>query len=185
VRYTQALRILIPPREWILNHLVCRIPFASMRMAAYARLGVDLEDHRTGVIMLGAHVAAPKQLRIGRNTAIGRRCVLDARGKPGITIGQNVNIGSYCRLQTGKHLINDPYFKGVGGEIVVGDRAWIAEGATVLTDVHIGEGAVVMGGAVVTKDVDPYTVVAGVPARRIGERSRDLRYELDYRPDWI
>ncbi|HMS72434.1 MAG TPA: hypothetical protein PKB03_05320, partial [Baekduia sp.] len=65
-----------------------------------------------------------------------------------------------------------------------GDRAWVALGATVLGGVTIGEGAVVAAGAVVTKDVEPYSVVGGVPAVKIGDRSRGLRYELDYRPSW-
>jgi maltose O-acetyltransferase len=168
----------------VLNHLVCKIPFVSARMAAYSRLGVDLEDHRTGIIMLGSYIAAPKNLRIGRNSAIGRNCVLDARGA-GIRIGQNVNIGSYSRLQPGKHLIDDPDFTSEGGAIVVGDRAWIAEGATVVGSVNIGEGAVVAAGAVVTKDVDPYMVVGGVPAQPIRERSRDLSYQLTWRPNWL
>jgi acetyltransferase-like isoleucine patch superfamily enzyme len=152
-------------------------------MAAYARLGVDLEDHRTGVIMLGTHIFAPKNLRIGRNTAIGRDCVLDARGY-GIQIGQNVNISSYSRFQPGKHKLDDPDFAGEKGHIAVGDRAWIAQGAMVVGSVTIGEGAVVAAGAVVTKDVDPYMIVGGVPARPIRERARDLPYELSWRPDW-
>jgi putative colanic acid biosynthesis acetyltransferase WcaF len=178
-----SLRAALPPGEWILNHLVNRVPFAGVRMAAYARLGVDLEDHRTGTIMLGSHISAPRELRIGRNTAIGGDCVLDARG--GIRIGENVNISSYSRLQTAKHVIDDPDFGAEYGAIVVGDRAWIAEGATVLAGVSIGEGAVVAAGSVVTKDVDPYMVVGGVPARPIRPRSRDLSYQLNWRPNWL
>jgi acetyltransferase-like isoleucine patch superfamily enzyme len=181
----RALRsaiILVPTRDWVLNHVVCRIPFVSLRMAAYALLGVDLEDHRTGIIMLGTEVYRAKNLHIGRNSAIGRGCVLDARG--GLRIGENVNIGSYSRFQAGKHVIDDPEFKSQRGSIAIGDRAWIAEGAIVVGEVTIGEGAVVAAGAVVTKDVDPYMVVAGVPARPIRERSRDLTYELSWRPNW-
>ena len=178
------LKAVLPPREWMLNHMVARIPFASTRMAVFARFGVDLEDHTTGVIMLGCYIVDPKKLHIGRNCSIGRLCVLDARGD-GIRIGQNVNIGSYSRLQPGKHLIDDANFKELGGEIVIGDRAWIAEGAVIVGSVNIGEGAVVAAGAVVTKDVDPYMMVGGVPARPIRERSRDLTYQLDWRPDWL
>ncbi len=54
----------------------------------------------------------------------------------------------------------------------------------VVGSVTIGEGAVVAAGAVVTKDVDPYMIVGGVPARPIRERARDLTYELSWRPDW-
>jgi len=173
---------ILPPDDWVLNHLVCRVPLASPRMAWYARLGVAFEDHRTGVIMLGSEIHAPQQLRIGRDCAIGNRCALDARG--GITIGRDVNISSHARLQTAKHLIDDPDFMHDFSPIVVGDRAWIAEGAVVLGGVSIGEAAVVAAGAVVTKNVAPYTVVGGVPAKPIRERARDLRYRLAWRPDW-
>jgi putative colanic acid biosynthesis acetyltransferase WcaF len=183
VRRARLLRPLLPPTEWILNHLVCKIPLVSPRMAAYAWLGVDLADHRTGIIMLGSHITAPKNLRIGRNSSIGRSCVLDARG--GIEIGEDVNISSYSRMQGAKHVIDDPDFASELGSILIGDRAWIAEGAALLGSITIGEGAVVAGGAVVTRDVDPYTVVGGVPARPIGERSRELSYHLDFRPNWV
>jgi acetyltransferase-like isoleucine patch superfamily enzyme len=178
----RARRLILPPRAWVLNHVVNRIPWASPRMACYARLGVALEDHRSGVIMLGSEVHSPAQLRIGRASAIGNRCILDARG--GITIGRDVNISSYARLQTAKHLIDDPDFMHDYSPIAVEDRAWIAEGAVVLGGVRIGEGAVVAAGAVVSKDVAPFSVVAGVPARPLRERSRELRYHLAWRPDW-
>jgi maltose O-acetyltransferase len=63
--------------------------------------------------------------------------------------------------------------------VVVGDHAWLSFRCTVLPGVTIGEGAVVAAGAVVTKDVPRYAIVAGIPARVIGERSpRGLDYDL-------
>jgi acetyltransferase-like isoleucine patch superfamily enzyme len=176
-------RLVPPPSHWVLTNVVCRVPLARQRMAWYARSGVAFEDHRTGIIMLGSEISSPERLRIGRNTAIGRRCVLDARG--GIAIGRDVNISSYARLQTAKHLIDDPDFAHRYSPIAIGDRAWIAEGAVVLGGVTIGEGAVVAANAVVTKDVEPFSVVGGVPAEVIRQRSRDLRYHLSWRPDWM
>lgn len=172
----------MPPASWIANTLVNRIPLVSMRMRCYALMGVGFEDPRTGTIMLSTEVRAPRQLRIGRNSAIGRHCTIDARG--GIAIGRDVNISSDARLQTAKHLIDDPDFMHDFSPISVGDRAWIAEGAVVLGGVSIGEGAVVAAGAVVTKDVAPFTVVGGVPARPLRMRSEDLRYRLTWRPNW-
>jgi len=182
IRLRPTLRRALPTLDWLLNHVVSGIPLASLRMSAYAWGGVAFEDHRSGVIMLGSEVYAPGQLRIGRGSAIGRHCVLDARG--GITIGRDVNISSHARLQTAKHLIDDPDFAHEFSPIVLADRVWVAEGAFVLGGVTVGEGAVVAAGAVVTADVEPYSVVAGVPARKIRERSRELRYQLEWRPDW-
>jgi putative colanic acid biosynthesis acetyltransferase WcaF len=175
-------RLILPPQDWVLKHVVSMIPFASARMAWYARSGVAFEDSRTGVIMLGSEITDPGGLSVGLRSAIGRHCVVDARG--GVRIGRDVNISSFARLQTAKHLIDDPDFRHEYSPIEIGDRVWIAEGAVVLGGVTIGEGAVVAAGAVVTNDVPPFTVVGGVPARAIRERSRDLRYELNWRPNW-
>jgi maltose O-acetyltransferase len=81
--------------------------------------------------------------------------------------------------------VQDPDFVESFAPVVIGDRVWIGLRALVLGGVTIGEGAIVAAGAVVTKDVAPYTIVAGVPAVSVGERTRGLRYELDYRPNWL
>ena len=85
---------------------------------------------------------------------------------------------------TAKHVVDDPGFAAVFEPIVVGDRAWIALGATVLGGVTIGEGAIVAAGAVVTHDVEPYAVVGGVQARKLRKHNRELEYTLGYRPLW-
>ena len=174
---------LAPPPEYALNHIVNRIPLVGARMAAYGVFGVRFEERSHTVIMLHTEVWAPRLVRIGARSVVGRECLLDARG--GLKIGRDANISSHVRFMSAKHEIDDPEFAATFAPIVVGDRVWIALGATVLGGVTIGEGAVVAGGALVTRDVAPYTVVAGVPARPIRERSRDLRYELDYRPNWL
>jgi putative colanic acid biosynthesis acetyltransferase WcaF len=176
-----ALRYL-PSPEWVLNHVVNRVPFASWRMAAYRASGVRMADHRTGIVMLGTEVVRPDRLALGRNTIVGPHCLLDARG--GVELGDNVNIGGHTRFMTAKHRVQDPDFGDEYGPVIVGDRVWIALGATVLGNVRIGEGAVVAANATVTRDVAPYTIVAGTPAQPIGERTRELRYELSYRPNW-
>jgi acetyltransferase-like isoleucine patch superfamily enzyme len=172
----------LPPPDAIVNAIVPRIPLAAPRMAALRLAGVTFEDRRTTTVMLATEVWSAGRLEIGARSIVGRHCLLDARG--GIRIGRDVNISSYSRFMTAKHLIDDPGFDAVYEPIVVGDRAWIAIGATILGGVTIGEGAVVAAGAVVTNDVEPFAVVGGIPARKLRERSRDLRYELGYRPHW-
>lgn len=63
--------------------------------------------------------------------------------------------------------------------VEIGKRAWLGSGVIVLPGVSIGEGAVCCAGCVVTKDVDPYAVVAGIPAKKIGERPKDLTYTFN------
>ena len=77
-----------------------------------------------------------------------------------------------------EHDPQHPDFDCRGGPVTIGDRAWIGARAIILPNTRIGEGAVVSAGAVVTRDVDPYTIVGGNPARPVGERTRDLRYQL-------
>jgi len=177
-----VLRWCLKP-EYVLNHFVNRIPFVSLRMRAYSAFGVKFEDVRTTTIMLGTEVWAPRRLTIGARSVVGRSCLLDARG--GIRIGQDVNISSYTRFMTAKHVVASPDFVAQLDAAVVDDKVWIALGATVLGGVTLGRGAVVAAGAVVTKPVPPCTVVGGVPAKKIGDRPSELNYELDYRPNWL
>lgn len=65
------------------------------------------------------------------------------------------------------------------GDIVIEDDVWLGYGATIMSGVHIGQGAIVAAGAVVTKDVPPYAIVGGVPAKVIKKRfSEDVIKEL-------
>jgi maltose O-acetyltransferase len=73
-----------------------------------------------------------------------------------------------------------PDFAGRTAPVVIEDFAWLGSRAMVLPGVTVGKGAVVAAGAVVTRDVPPYAIVGGVPARVIGERERGLDYAFDY-----
>ena len=69
--------------------------------------------------------------------------------------------------------------------VVIGDRVWIGSNVVVLPGVTIGEGAVCCAGCVVTRDVAPYDVVAGIPARKISTRPQTLKYEFDGTTCWF
>ena len=86
-------------------------------------------------------------------------------GEGGITIGNNVNISSFTIMLGGWHDLDDPTFAAELRPMVIEDYAWIATRATIMAGVRIGRGAVVAAGAVVTRDVPPYAVMAGVPAK--------------------
>lgn len=82
---------------------------------------------------------------------------------------------NYSRLNDFKHLYP---FIGVKGEIQLKHDSWIGAGAIILPNVTVGEFSVVGAGSVVTKDVPPYTVVAGVPARNIKHLDKNVREDL-------
>jgi acetyltransferase-like isoleucine patch superfamily enzyme len=115
-------------------------------------------------------------IRIGSRSLIGEACVL--RGQGGITIGDDVYLAPLVQMLAVNHVYHDTTkpisHQGITTQgIVVEDGAWIGGGAIILDGVRIGRNAVVGAGAVVTKDVPAYTIVAGNPARVV----RDLRAE--------
>jgi acetyltransferase-like isoleucine patch superfamily enzyme len=124
----------------------------------------------------GVEVRHPWKLFIDDSSIIGHHVLLDAR--KGLTIGKNVNISSEVMIWTLHHDYNDRYFKAIGDCVEIGDYVWICSRAIILPGVKIGKGAVVASGAVVTKNVEEFTIVGGIPAKKIGERSRDLIYNL-------
>lgn len=154
---------------------VMKIPFHWPRDKVIKRylkkLGPNVE------ICRNVEIRNPGNISIGNFTNINKRVLLDGRGGE-LIIGNNVDIAQDCRIWTLQHDYNNPDYKAVGSKVIINDYAWIASGATILPGVEIGEGAVVATGAVVTKDVAPYSIVGGVPAKKIGERSKDLRYHL-------
>ena len=95
--------------------------------------------------------------------------------------GRNIAVGNHCIIN--KNVLLD----GRGGTLTLGDvhvedYVWIASRATILPGIRIGRGAVVAAGSVVTKDVPPMSIVAGVPAKVIGQRTSQLSYTLNHRP---
>lgn len=147
--------------EKLLFYKVKYIPSRTVRNFVYRRiLLVDVE--RSCIIYYGREIRAGYNLHIGKGSVVGDNCIIDAGG---VIIGKNVNISSEVRLWTGSHDINDPHFSFKSGSICINDRAWISSNAIFLGNVNIGEGAVVCANAGVTKDVEPFTVVAGVPAK--------------------
>lgn len=111
---------------------------------------------------------------MGSYSHINRGCTIDARGN--IKIGDNVSISHGVFIMTGSHDHQAKDFLGKFLPIDIDDYVWIGVGAVILQNIHIGKGAVICAGAVVTKDVGAYEIVGGVPAKKIGERSCDLDY---------
>lgn len=155
------------------------IPSCHFRKLLYKGLGVKMGKNVT--IHFRAELRAPEKLSLGDGSIIGDNAILDARR--GLTIGRNVNLSSNVSIYTLQHDHRDPYFglpsqDKVKLSVEIDDRAWLGANVIVLPGVHIGEGAVCCAGCVVTKDVEPFAVVAGIPARKVNERPRNLKYEF-------
>jgi len=111
-------------------------------------------------------------IRIGRDSLIGEYTVI--RGQGGVEIGDRVYTSPFTQIIAVNHVFTDPerpfIEQGITAEgIVIEDDVWLGAAAVVTDGVRVGKGAVVAAGAVVTKDVPPHTVVAGVPAKAIRE----------------
>lgn len=124
------------------------------------------------------YIMNTNRLHIGNYTHINRGCLIDARG--GITIQNSVSISHNVSIITGSHDVQSPIFMGVFKPIIIEDYVWIGANATILQGVTLGKGAVISAGAVVTKDVEPYNIVAGVPAKTIGKRTTNLHYQAKW-----
>ena len=153
------------------------VPSLHLRRFVYRALGAEVG--KNVVSHFKTEIRGIHKLKIGKGTIVGDNALLDARS--GLTLGENVNISSNVSLYTYQHDHRDPYFRCTSDNtkpIAISNRAWLGSNVIVLPGVNIGEGAVCCAGCVVTKDVEPYTVVAGIPAKKVNERSRDLQYEF-------
>ncbi len=107
--------------------------------------------------------------------------MIDSRGGC-IRIGNYVDISPEVNIWTLEHDPQDPKFASKGGDVIIEDFVWIGNRAVILPNTIIGKGAVVAAGAVVNKEVEPYTIVGGVPAKKIGERNPNQEPRKPYKP---
>jgi acetyltransferase-like isoleucine patch superfamily enzyme len=130
----------------------------------------------------GSLLWASRQLLIGDNTYIGRHCTVQVNGRIGRGVLIANNVGIVGRIDHGYRvpgvLIRDGGWVGSDPQLAalpenaveIGDDVWIGFGSVVLSGVRIGDGAIVAAGAVVIRDVAAFAIVAGVPARVVGQR---------------
>ena len=160
--------------ETYTNTILSHIPVWNIR-----KVGLKLIRARLGkgtYLNRHCYIMDPNRLTVKDYSHVNRGCTLDARG--GLTIGSSVSVSHGVMLMTGSHDINASNFPVGYLPIDIDDYVWIGCGAIVLQGVKIGKGAVVAAGAVVTKDVPPFAIVGGIPAKVIGKRANT---ELDYK----
>lgn len=158
--------------QFLFLQLLGVFPSQRIRKSVLRLMGATIG--KGSVLYGGFEVRSPRKLKIGANCSIGHRATLDARG--GLTIGNKVNFSSEVMIWTAQHNYRSPTFEADFESVTIGDYAWLGPRCIILPGVTVGDGAVVAAGAVVSKDVDPYIVVGGVPATTIAARPAGLRY---------
>ena len=126
---------------------------------------------------MGARFYDPRNIVIGDDSILGEGIVLDGRAQ--LTIGNHVDIASGVMIYNSEHDTENEYFQAENKPVIIEDYVFIGPRAIILPGIKIGKGAIVAAGAVVTKEVAPYAIVGGVPAKIIGERkNKNLNYKL-------
>ena len=151
---------------WWLNVIMCYFPSVHVRRLSLRIAGMKIPKNTR--FFESVHVRNPKGIIMGEGCSIGTRVLLD--GRKGLHVGKSVVFGYECIVWSLNHDYNDVNFCTKGAPVTIGDYAWICSRSIILPVIHIGEGAVVASGAIVTKDVPPYAIVAGIPAKIVGKR---------------
>lgn len=154
------------------------LPSCHLRKWLYQGLGATCGSHV--VFRYGTEIWCSHWLKVGKGSIGGYNMLLDARN--GIEIGRYVNFSANVSVYTEQHDHRAADFScntGIKKKVTIGDRVWIGPNAILLPGITIGEGAVVAAGSVVTHDVAPYTVVGGIPAKKINDRPRELTYVFE------
>ncbi len=158
------------------------IPFHTIRKFFYRLSGMKIGKNSS--IHMMARIYDPRHITIGSGTLIGEKTTLDGRkqlpnSEGGLEIGNNVDIASEVMIWTSQHDLESDTWAAIEKKVVIDDYVFIGPRAIILPGVTIGKGAIIAAGAVVTKDVSPETIAAGVPAKEIGSRkTKQLTYKL-------
>lgn len=163
---------------YLCNHWVSTVPSHSFRLWYYRKI-MKFKIGPESSVFLNCSFDMPNGLEIESNCVINGKCRLDTRGK--ITIGKNVSISEEVIVLTADHNPRTPGFEGQNKSVKIEDYVWVGTRAIILPGVTLGEGALVAAGAVVSKSIPPYEIWGGVPAKKIGERPKNLTYAVSYR----
>lgn len=160
--------------NWFLHWPDYPKPLTSQLRAAYWRGRMNSLGQGSRISYLVKILAAPN-IVIGKCTHITHNCILDGRG--GLTIGNDVLVGYYSIIMSSTHNYDNPDIPirlqgSRRAPVMIGNDVWLGARVIVLPGVSIGDGAVIGAGTVVTKDIPPYVIAGGIPARIIGQRGK-------------
>lgn len=141
--------------------------FTNIKLGSNIGFGMNAQIYASG--------AGTESITIGDNVSMNSNVIINADMGGNIVIGNNVIIGPNVVVRASNHAFantNIPIREQGhnAGSIIVNDDVWIGANAILLPNIKIGRGAIIAAGAVVTKNVDDYSIVAGIPARKIRNR---------------
>ncbi|MBZ9731294.1 acyltransferase [Salegentibacter sp. JZCK2] len=147
---------------------------------------VERNSRRTKLIRSGAVIDETSEIGVIKTDGNKGNLVIEANSILGrvelalhdqIKIGKNVCINDGVKLLSGSHNINDPVWGLIKKPIFIDDYVWIATNAIILPGVSIGKGAVIGAGAVVSRNVEPFSIMVGNPAKPLSKkRDAILKY---------
>lgn len=164
------------PKTWYARRIVWDLTWATVRWLPgrfflVRRVVLGVQGARVSSdcrIRTGVKIRFPWNLSVGTRSTIGDAANIWNLGR--VEIGSNVVLSQRVHICAGTHDHLDPALPLLTSPITIEDEVWICAEAFIGPGVTVGRGAVVGARAVVTRDVAPYTVVAGNPAREIGRR---------------
>lgn len=163
---------------YLCNLAMATVPFYVLRHSIL-RYVLKIHLGRGSAVHMGCFFTG-RNIRIGSLSVLNRNCRID--GRYGVEIGDNVSISPEVYILSLTHDPQAADFASIGATTVIEDYVWVGVRAMIMPGVRLQRGCVVGAGAVVTRDVGPNEIVAGVPARRIGVRGFDPAYPMGYRP---
>jgi galactoside O-acetyltransferase len=152
-------------------------PFFSLVRWKYYRKKLIIGSGKFSSLT-GFFISAPDKVFIGNNVTINRFTLIDASEGGKIFIGDNCLIGPYVLIRSADHSFIDTDLPirsqgHIKGDIIIEDNCWIGGHVTITRNVTIGKGSIVGANSVVTKNIPPFSIAAGSPAKIIKDR-RDL-----------
>jgi len=161
------------------TRLVGYIPSQRLRKFLYSKIFL-MKLGKNVNIYGGADISHPWNIKIGDNCYIGANSILD--GRNGIIIRNNVNFSEGVWIWTAQHDVNSETFANKPdlseAKVIIGDRCWCGPRTIILPSRQMKEGSVLAAGGVLTKNAEAFGIYAGIPAKRIGERNKNLSYIL-------
>ncbi|AXH11883.1 acyltransferase [Halarcobacter bivalviorum] len=158
------------------------LPFPFFHYFRYFVIKIFAPNIRSKSISDGVTIYFPWNISIGKNSTLNQGVIIDGFG--GVKIGEGVRIASGSVINTADHNFEDPkefiYKQGyICAGVTIEDDVWIGANVCINKGVTIGKGSVVGGGSVVTKNIPPYSIAVGVPAKVVKKRNTNNDKELD------